>query len=203
MTWKKQNKNYPPMQNEWIGQVDENWTLFLDRDGVINIEKEGDYIRSVDEFRFIAHALDAFPLFSLQFRRIFIVTNQKGVGKGLMTQTALDDIHRHMVEAITEHGGRVDRVYSCTSVDDSHPGRKPHPGMALDAKGEFPDIDLKRSLMIGNTMSDMQFGKAVGMRTIFIPSGKPMVAMPDPLVDAVFPDLYSVAKALQNTSRKQ
>lgn len=191
------------MQNEWIGRVDEKWTLFLDRDGVINIEKEGDYIRSVDEFRFIDHALDAFPLFSLQFRRILIVTNQKGVGKGLMTQAALEDIHRYMLDTIQDHGGRVDKVFSCMALEDNHPSRKPNPGMALAAKAEFPEIDFNRSLMIGNTMSDMQFGKAVGMRTIFIPSGKPMVNLPDPNVDAVFPDLYSVAKALQNTSRKQ
>jgi D-glycero-D-manno-heptose 1,7-bisphosphate phosphatase len=184
------------MTAEWISQIDEHWTLFLDRDGVINIEKENDYIRHWDEFYFIAGVLDAFPVFAKKFGRIVIVTNQKGVGKGLMTEEHLLEINKGTQDMVNGAGGRIDKIYYCISVDDSDPYRKPNPGMAHLAKADFPEIDFNRSLMVGNTMSDMEFGKACGMYTVFILSEKPMPALPDPLVNTVFPSLYDLAKAL-------
>jgi histidinol-phosphate phosphatase family protein len=171
--------------------------LFLDRDGVINEEKEDDYIRNVSEFRFIDQALNAFPVFTKLFRNIFIVTNQKGVGKGLMAESDLNNIHEYMVDEIRKHGGDVSRIYYSTSVDENDLSRKPNPGMALQARKDYPETDFSRSLMIGNTLSDMKFGKAVGMYTIFIPSAKPALSTTDPLIDEVFTDLFAVAKALQ------
>jgi D-glycero-D-manno-heptose 1,7-bisphosphate phosphatase len=184
------------MTADWIKQIDKNWTIFLDRDGVINIEKEEDYIRHWDDFYFIDGVLDAFPVFSRTFGRVFIVTNQKGVGKGLMTEDDLKGINNGILDMVERSGGHVDRIYYCTALDNTDPCRKPNPGMAYQAKKDYPDIDFNRSLMIGNTMSDMKFGKGLGMYTIFIPSAKPMPELPDPLIDAVFPSLYDVAKAL-------
>jgi histidinol-phosphate phosphatase family protein len=163
---------------------------------VINVEKEGDYIRNRNEFKFIDGVLQAFPLFAERFGHIIIVTNQKGVGKGLMTEADLNDIHQYMEESVLALGGSVTKTYYCTAVDDEDPCRKPNPGMAFLACTDYPDIDLSRSVMIGNTMSDMQFGRSSGMFTIFIPSGKPMPILPDPMVDGVFQGLLSVAKAL-------
>jgi histidinol-phosphate phosphatase family protein len=182
--------------DSWIKHIDRSWTLFLDRDGVINIEKENDYIRNWTEFQFIENVLASFPLFSKSFGRIFIVTNQKGVGKGLMTLEKLEEINRGIIHAVEQVGGHIDRIYFCTALEDNDPCRKPNPGMALTAKQDFPEIDFNRSLMIGNTLGDMRFGRACGMRTIFIPSQKPMPELPDPLIDEVFPGLYAVAKAL-------
>jgi histidinol-phosphate phosphatase family protein len=186
------------MKPVWMNDIGKQWTLFLDRDGVINREKEGDYIRQVSEFSFLEGVLQAFPLLAQVFGRIFIVTNQKGVGKGWMTMDDLDGIHSFMVSQVVNAGGRLDRIYHCTETDNEHPDRKPNTGMGLRARQEFPEVDFTRSLMIGNTLSDMRFGKALGMRTIFIPSAKPPLTQADPLVDAVFPDLLSVAKALPN-----
>jgi len=186
------------MKPVWMNDIGKQWTLFLDRDGVINREKEGDYIRQVSEFSFLEGVLQAFPLLAQVFGRIFIVTNQKGVGKGWMTMDDLDGIHSFMVNQVVNAGGRLDRIYHCTETDNAHPDRKPNTGMGLRARQEFPEVDFTRSLMIGNTLSDMRFGKALGMRTIFIPSAKPPLTQADPLVDAVFPDLLSVAKALPN-----
>jgi histidinol-phosphate phosphatase family protein len=186
------------MKPVWMNDIGKEWTLFLDRDGVINREKEGDYIRQVSEFSFLEGALQAFPLLAQVFGRIFIVTNQQGVGKGWMTMDDLDGIHSFMVSQVVNAGGRLDRIYHCTETDNEHPDRKPNTGMGLRARKEFPEVDFTRSLMIGNTLSDMRFGKALGMRTIFIPSAKPPLTQADPLVDAVFPDLLSVAKALPN-----
>lgn len=182
--------------NNWMQHIDRSWTLFLDRDGVINIEKEDDYIRNWAEFRFIEGALDSFSVFSKTFGRVFIVTNQKGVGKGLMSLQSLEEINTGIVDAVVDAGGRIDKIYCCTSTDNNDPCRKPNPGMALAAKEAYPEIDFNRSLMIGNTLGDMQFGRACGMYTIFIPSGKPMPDLPNSLIDEVFPSLISVAKAL-------
>jgi len=184
------------MNLDFKNRIDRSWSLFLDRDGVINIEKEGDYIRNWNEFRFIEGSLEAISHFTGLFGQIFVVTNQKGVGKGLMTEDDLAGINRGMLEAIARAGGHVTRIYYCTAVDDSDPCRKPNNGMALRAREDFPSIDLRNALMVGNTMSDMRFGRSSGMYTVFIPSAKPMPELPHPLVDAVFPDLLALAKAL-------
>jgi D-glycero-alpha-D-manno-heptose 1-phosphate guanylyltransferase len=181
---------------DWLSKIDKDWTLFLDRDGVINIEKEGDYIRHWDEFYFIDGVLDALPVFAKKFGRIVIVTNQKGVGKGLMSEENLLEINNGIHDMVQGAGGRIDKIYYCIAVEDNDPFRKPNPGMAHLAKNDFPEIDFNRSLMVGNTMGDMKFGKACGMYTVFIPSEKPMPSLPDPLVNAVFPSLYDLAKAL-------
>jgi histidinol-phosphate phosphatase family protein len=176
--------------------IDKNWTLFLDRDGVINYEKEADYIRNPGEFRFYEGVPDAIGVFTRRFGRIIVVTNQKGIGKGLMTENDLQDIHTFMLTEIGRHDGRIDRIYFCPDLDEASPNRKPNPGMGFRAKGDFPEIDFSRSLMVGNTMSDMKFGKALGAKTIFIPSTKPMPDLPDMLIDAVYPGLDALAKAL-------
>lgn len=176
--------------------IDKNWTLFLDRDGVINYEKEADYIRNAAEFRFYEGVPEAIGVFSRRFGRIFVVTNQKGIGKGLMTVKDLQDIHDFMLKEITKYDGRIDQIYFCPDLDEASPNRKPNAGMGFQAKADFPEIDFSRSLMVGNTMSDMKFGKSLGAKTIFIPSTKPMPELPDPLIDAVYPGLPAIAKAL-------
>jgi D-glycero-D-manno-heptose 1,7-bisphosphate phosphatase len=176
--------------------IDKTWTLFLDRDGVINYEKEDDYIRNWSEFRFYKGALEAMSIFSHHFNRIFIVTNQKGVAKGWMTKEDLNDIHRNMIASIEASGGHIDKIFSSTDLDDTSPNRKPNPGLGLQAKNDFPEIEFAQSIMIGNTEKDMQFGKVLGMSTIFIPSTKPQPPLPHPLIDRVFENLLAVAKAL-------
>ncbi len=88
--------------------IDESWTLFLDRDGVINHEKELSYIFHYDEFIFYEGVKEALRILSSRFGRIFIVTNQRGVGKGLMTEKDLGAIHLNMMNDIDKAGGRVD-----------------------------------------------------------------------------------------------
>ncbi len=179
-----------------LPDIDKTWSVFLDRDGVINIEKEADYIRNWEEFRFYDGAAEAIALISLQVSRLFIVTNQKGVGKLLMTEDDLIDIHSKMTEAVVEAGGHIDRIYFCKDLDNDSFYRKPNPGMGFLAKEEFPETDFNKAIMVGNTLSDMQFGKTLGMFTVFIPSTKPMPVLPHPLVDLVCTDLVSFAKAL-------
>jgi histidinol-phosphate phosphatase family protein len=179
--------------------IDHHWTLFLDRDGVINHEKEADYVRRPEEFRLYEGVIDAMAVFSQVFGRILIVTNQKGIGKGLMTEQDLADIHAYFRGLVEPAGGRIDRIYHCPDLDEQSPNRKPNPGMGYQAKQDFPDIDFHRSLMVGNTMGDMAFGKALGAMTVFIPSTKPMPLLPHPQVDAVYDNLPALAKALQKS----
>lgn len=185
------------MLPEILLQANKAWTLFLDRDGVVNLEKDNDYIRMPSEFFFLDHVPEAIAIFAGLFGEIFVVTNQKGVGKGLMTEDDLQDIHQYMLQGVEHAGGRISKVYYCTATENDHPNRKPQPGMALQAKADYPQISFSKSIMVGNTLSDMAFGRAEGMYTVFIQSSKPMPELPHPAIDAVFPSLYLLAKALQ------
>jgi D-glycero-D-manno-heptose 1,7-bisphosphate phosphatase len=143
------------------------WTLFLDRDGVINHKLSNDYVKNWDEFTFISGSLEAIVGFSNIFSRIFIVTNQRGVGLGLMTEAKLNEIHDRMLSEFTKVSGRVDRIYYCTATDLSAECRKPNIGMGLKAKNDFPEIEFSKSVMIGDSISDIEFGKKLGMKCVF------------------------------------
>ena len=117
-----------------LKQINKNWTLFLDRDGVINHDKDQDYIYNYGEFRFYDGVPEALKFFASLFGHIIIVTNQRGVGRGLMTESDLQDIHTNMLADIRKNGGRIDKIYYCTSTDNQDPNRKPNPGMFFPGK---------------------------------------------------------------------
>lgn len=191
---KAQNEfHQPPLD---LNQIDKKWTLFLDRDGVINEDKAGSYIFNPDEFHFYNGVLDAFKLFAEKFGKIIIVTNQRGVGKGLMTEDDLAAIHKKMIDAVKMNGARIDAIYYCTSTSNDAFERKPNPGMAIRAKQDFPGIDFTKSIMIGNNISDMLFGKNAGMYTVFVKTTHPGQSFPHPEIDLVFATLRDFAKAL-------
>lgn len=145
------------------------WTLFLDRDGVINERKVDDYIKDWSEFRFLPGVLEALGIFTELFGRIFIVTNQAGIEKGIMTHQDLENIHHSMMEYIRYHGGRVDEIYYCPYKPDLDPlCRKPNPGMALQAQKDYPEIRFDKSIMVGDSASDIAFGNNLGMKTILV-----------------------------------
>lgn len=183
----------PPLD---LSTIDKNWTLFIDRDGVINHEKKEDYILNWDEFRFYDGVEKAFQKLADKFGKIIIVSNQRGVGKQLMTEQDLRTIHQHMQKAIEAAGGRIDKIYYCTSTDNKHPDRKPNPGMAFHAKNYFDSIDLSRAVIIGNKPSDMLFGKNAGIYSVFLATTNPDVPFPHPDIDLRFESLPDFAKAL-------
>jgi histidinol-phosphate phosphatase family protein len=143
-------------------------SLFLDRDGTINRLCHNDYVKCWEEFEFLPGVFEVLAKWNQQFKHIIIVTNQRGVGKGLMTIDDLNNIHQKMIQEIETHGGRIDKIYYCTALTDADPNRKPNIGMALQAKNDFPDIDFSKSVMIGDSESDMQFAKNAGMKGIII-----------------------------------
>lgn len=142
----------------------------LDRDGVINRLRVGDYVKSWEEFEFLPGVLDTLAQWSRQVRFIFVVTNQRGVGKGLMREEDLLKIHDRMCLEIEDAGGRIDGIYYCTALDESDIRRKPGPGMFQDILREHPDIEPEKCLMIGDSESDMQFARNCGIQGIRIHS---------------------------------
>ncbi|HEX6914069.1 MAG TPA: HAD-IIIA family hydrolase [Chitinophagaceae bacterium] len=183
-----------------ISTIDQSWTLFLDRDGVLNYEKPDDYIRCWNEFRFYEGVKDALRTLASVFGVIVLVTNQRGIGKGLMTLDDLADIHSKMMEEIKAAGGRIDKLYFCADLDNSSPCRKPNPGMARLAMQDFPQISMERSIIAGNKLSDMNFGRNAGMYTAYIATTHPEVTAENPMVDLRFNSLADFAAALKTKS---
>lgn len=147
--------------------------LFIDRDGVINRRIMNGYVTRWEDFSFLPGVLEALSLATEIFDNIFVVTNQQGIGKGLMTIDDLTIIHSNMCQAIEAGGGRIDEVFFCPSLaSDNDPNRKPSIGMALQAKEAFPHINFQQSWMIGDTFSDLQFAHNAGMKAIWIDQGK-------------------------------
>ncbi len=180
-----------------LKNIDKSWTLFLDRDGVINVEKYLDYVYEYAEFHFYNGTLEAIKKLSSVFGRAIIITNQRGVEKKLMTETALAALHKHMLQDIEAGGGKIDAIYYCTSLDDNHPNRKPQPGMALLAKQSFPEIDFSRTIMVGNNLSDMYFGRNAGTFTAYVRTTNPNVNLPHPAIDLVFDDLSDFSNSIK------
>ena len=176
--------------------IDESWTLFLDRDGVINEDKVGSYIFNAGEFIFMNQVPELFKNLTAKSGHIIVVTNQRGVGRKLMSEDDLTAIHQKMIAGINAAGGKIDRIYFATGITNEDPLRKPNPGMAFRAKADFPSIDLSRSIMIGNKLSDMLFGKNAGMYTVFVATTNPEVPFPHPDIDWRFDCLSDFAKAL-------
>ena len=143
------------------------WTLFLDRDGVINKRLMGDYVKSIDEFEFLSGAQQAIAWFNSCFDRIFVVTNQQGIGKGVMSEQDLSEVHTFMKDGFDENPFNA-IYYAPQLANEGSIYRKPNPGMALQARKEYPEVDFSQSIMVGDSVSDIQMGKRCGMKTVGI-----------------------------------
>lgn len=163
-----------PNIDELLSWINDNRpTLFLDRDGVINKRIPGAYVEKVEQFNFFPNLAEHFKILNKFFSRVIVVTNQQGIGKELMTHEDLAVVHDYMLFEIEMNDGVVDAVYYCPELADFDPPcRKPNPGMALEAKTNFPDIDFKNSLMVGDSESDIQFGNRLGMKTLLVKTKK-------------------------------
>jgi D-glycero-D-manno-heptose 1,7-bisphosphate phosphatase len=135
------------------------------------------------------------------FGNVIVVSNQRGVGRGIMTIEALREINNNMCMAVAEKGGRIDKAYSCTATKDEDRNRKPNTGMGLQAQEDFPAIDFKRSVMVGNSLSDMEFGKRLSMHTVFLTTKHEPFQLPNDLIDEQYPSLYAWAKQFASTEK--
>jgi histidinol-phosphate phosphatase family protein len=149
--------------------IDNTWTLFLDRDGVINKKLENDYVKHTSEFEFIDGVLNALRMLDSIFGKIVVVTNQQCIGKRIIYPEDLELIHQNMLYEISYLKGRIDKIYySPYLASENHPTRKPAIGMALQAQKDFPTIDFNKSIIVGDSLSDMEFGRNAGMKTVYI-----------------------------------
>lgn len=177
--------------------IDNTWTLFLDRDGVINKKLENDYVKHTTEFEFIDGVLNALRILNPLFKHIVVVTNQQCIGKRIIFPEDLELIHQNMLYEISYLKGRIDKIYYAPQLaSENHPYRKPGIGMALQAKQDFPDIDFSKSIIVGDSMSDMEFGKNAGMKTVYI-SNEPKT---NELIDFNFKSLIYFAHSLSTNS---
>jgi histidinol-phosphate phosphatase family protein len=180
--------------------IEQGWTLFLDRDGVINERIPDDYVKHPDEFELIPGVTEAFQVFAGLFDLIIVVTNQQGIGRGFMTSSDLNLVHEKMLQKVTEKGGRIDAVFY--SPDLRNKGsftRKPAVGLGLKARKQFPSINFKRSIMAGDSYSDILFGHRLGMITVLIGPDKDTAFQCAGILDYSFPDLLTFAKYIKET----
>ena len=168
--------------------------LFLDRDGVLNVLRRDDYVKWVDELDVIGGVKEAMEILRHRFDHIFIVTNQQGIGKGLMTEGDLALIHKRLLEET----GDIDKIYYCPKRKEENSfDRKPNIGMALKAKRDF-GVNLKESVMVGDSWSDMLFGKRAGMTTVVVGRDGQSIAQQYPyLVDYCYDNLLKFALSIE------
>jgi histidinol-phosphate phosphatase family protein len=164
--------------------IDQSWTLFLDRDGVINQRNFDGYILQWPDFHFAEGLLAAAAQIGQMFGNIFVVTNQQCVAKGLISETELQDIHQQMSFSLAAHGLKIKEVKAAFERKGEAPfRRKPNTTMAFELQAQYPSIDFKKSIMVGDTDSDIQFGKALGMFTILVRSKEKTQVIPDLSID--------------------
>lgn len=165
-------------------KIDQTWTLFLDRDGVINQRNFEGYILQWPDFHFTEGLLDAAAQIGQLFGNIFVVTNQQCIAKELLTEEQLSIIHQQMCFSLGAHGLKINEVKVAIEKKGEAPfRRKPNTTMALELQAQYPSIDFKKSIMIGDTDSDIQFGKALGMFTILVRSKEKTQVIPDLSID--------------------
>lgn len=166
--------------------------LFIDRDGVINTLRADDYVKQISEFELLPEVIPALEILRPLFKRIFIITNQQGIGKGLMIES-IENIHSYFL-SLLPHTLHPDKIYYCPHLKESNCAcRKPKPGMALMAKNDFPEIQLNSSVMIGDSQSDMEFAKNAGIKPVLISENK--LATGDENI-SVFPGILAFAHSL-------
>tara|TARA_E500000331_G_scaffold120327_1_gene117476 strand:- start:192 stop:677 length:486 start_codon:yes stop_codon:yes gene_type:complete len=142
-------------------------TLFLDRDGVINQKLKERYVTNFNEFVFVKNSDLAIRKLHKIFKRILIVTNQQGIGKGIMTEDDLNLLHLQMQRKLNPDFDLIDKIYFCPCLEgDSCNCRKPKTGMLEEAKLDFPEIIIKNSFLIGDSESDIEAGNKFGLKTI-------------------------------------
>lgn len=177
------------------------WCLFLDRDGVINRRVVGDYVRTWRDFELLPSVEQALQVLSAWAPHVVVLTNQQGVGKGLMSPADLADIHARFVAACARADIRIDQVLHCPHLEsDGCECRKPATGLATRWLQEHPDCAPDLSIMVGDAESDMEMATRLANVTggcLAVKIGHPSAA-----ADLTFATLADFAAAVQRTARE-
>jgi D-glycero-D-manno-heptose 1,7-bisphosphate phosphatase len=152
-----------------MARAPERWSVFLDRDGVLNQKAaDGDYIKGPAEFVWLPGVLEALRQIHEAGAYLFVVTNQQGVGKGIMSERQVKKIHRLLTADAAKAGAPLDGIYVCPHLAGTCDCRKPLVGLFHNAQRDFPVVDFSRSVVAGDSSSDIEAGRRLGARTVFI-----------------------------------
>lgn len=161
---KEQKENY-----QLFSEIDKGWTLFLDRDGVINKKIENGYVTKWEEFKILPGVIDAMSILSSLFGKIIIVTNQRGIAKGLMSEIDLKIIHNNMINIFQKNSIHITKIYYCPhDYRDNCNCRKPKTGMIEQALKDFSDINLKKAIIVGDSATDILMAENAGLLSVLI-----------------------------------
>ncbi|MGD9676542.1 MAG: D-glycero-alpha-D-manno-heptose-1,7-bisphosphate 7-phosphatase [Candidatus Bipolaricaulia bacterium] len=142
-------------------------TVFLDRDGVINRKPApGMYVVDWAGFALLPGVPQAIARMNAAGLRVLVVTNQRGIARGLVEESAVREIHRRMVDLLAASGARIDGIYVCPHDVGECGCRKPAPGLFRQAQRDFPDVDFAQSVVVGDSWTDVEAGNAIGAVTI-------------------------------------
>jgi len=171
--------------------------VFLDRDGVINSKlPEDHYVSDIDELKLIPSAIEALSVLRRLGYVLVLITNQRGIARGLMTEEDLAEVHEHMQRVLQSGGAALDAIYHCPhEVFEDCACRKPRPGMILAAVSDL-NLDPSKSYTVGDSDSDVAAGKSAGTKTVRIGAGT------DNEADLTFPDLLQFALFLQRREKE-
>lgn len=144
-------------------------TVFLDRDGILNEKmSEGRYVTRVEEFRILTGVPDAIRRLNEAGLRVVVVTNQRGIARGLYTLADVEAIHSELQQTLARERAHIDGFFICPHDEGECNCRKPLPGLFEQAVAKYPEIAATASVMIGDSPTDVEFGRRLGMKTIFI-----------------------------------
>lgn len=145
-----------------------NKALFLDRDGIINQRLIGGYVRTPEEFVLLTDVIPILRKARTLGYRLILITNQQGVGKGLMTTQDLDRVNQAMQAKLGTSQAQLDDIYACTDLATSgSTRRKPQPGMLLEAISRHA-LDPSSCWFLGDSLTDAQAGRAAGVHTALV-----------------------------------
>lgn len=193
---------HQPTNEQIVRQWDisPDWALFLDRDGVINKDMQSIYVKGIEQFTFIDKVPESIAQLRKYFSRIIVVTNQQGIGKGLVTHQEVQSLFVHIQNTLAPLGGSIDAFYYCPHLAVVHClCRKPRIGMALQARIDFPGIDYTKAVIVGDRATDIEFGKKLGMKTVFVTNNEPLLPKQIPPADIICTNLPEFADILLGT----
>jgi len=173
-------------------------TVFLDRDGVINRKPpEGKYVRGWSEFEVLPGVEEAIGSFNRAGCNVLVVSNQRGIALGLYTVESVQQLHAKLQTHLNSRDAHVDGFYFCPHDQNECSCRKPEVGLFEQARREYPAVAPEASVMIGDSLSDIEAGRRFGCRTIFVKgdaaTSKPGTGIAEALADAT---VRSLAEAV-------
>lgn len=189
----------------WAGkEID---AIILDRDGVINRET-GNFVKNLDEWRALAGSLNAISRLSQSGYPVFVATNQSGIARGLYTEQTLRKIHQHMLDQVHDAGGEIKDIVYCPHIDsDGCDCRKPKSGLLRQISRRH-NIELRRSVMVGDSIRDLQAGLNAGARAVLVSKDSELIGSLKTGYDTpvrkvpVYADLAEFAEAFLKQDRE-